>query len=316
MRGRALSISLLLAAALLPQSAAAQGACPAEPDRAAVSFVAEVAGSHGFERRLASGWTFALVSADKGWDLRLFDGEGRDLTAGTPPLRGPNARELYGWHFRNADNSGPNDGSVNAPQGLRVFAIEPADGAAPGRGSLEMLDYGLADLEPGQQARLVYLLFELCLDWPDARPQEAGETGGFSPALHRRLTACGLPSDLALAPYLEPTSLAGDFDADGLPDVAVPVVRLADGKRAIALCLGDSLLELVGLQGTLGELVPAYFDHIDWWGLVPPGPVGQGAGVGPPPAPEGDSLTIGKEGASSVLLYWDGGGFDAYWQGD
>ncbi|MEM7800350.1 MAG: hypothetical protein AAF633_14235 [Chloroflexota bacterium] len=39
----------------------------------------------------------------------------------TPPFYGTNALKIYGWHFRNANNTGPNDGSVNAPQERRVF---------------------------------------------------------------------------------------------------------------------------------------------------------------------------------------------------
>ncbi len=96
----------------------------------------------------------------------------------------------------------------------------------------------------------------------------------------------------------------------------MPVERTADGKRAIAICRAGTWLDVIGLEGELGQLTPAYFDHIDWWLVEPRGTIGQGAGEGPPPTPAGDTLTIGKEGASSVKLYWDGAQFQAYWQGD
>ena len=47
----------------------------------------------------------------------------------TPPWHFvPNAREIEGWHFRNGDNTAPNDASVNALQELREFIFSPAVG--------------------------------------------------------------------------------------------------------------------------------------------------------------------------------------------
>jgi hypothetical protein len=43
--------------------------------------------------------------------------------------------------------------------------------AAFGSGELRILDYGLADLEPGERARLVWMKFEVCVSW---RSREAG----------------------------------------------------------------------------------------------------------------------------------------------
>lgn len=90
-----------------------------------------VAGERGFYQALQNGWIFALVRAENGWSLRLHDGEpvadAVDLTSLTPPLRGaPNPRDVFGWHFRNAANTGPNEGDVNALQELRAFVISPA----------------------------------------------------------------------------------------------------------------------------------------------------------------------------------------------
>lgn len=34
-----------------------------------------------------------------------------------------------------------------------------------GTGTLYVLDYGLADLNPGQMARMVWLKFKVCLHW-------------------------------------------------------------------------------------------------------------------------------------------------------
>ena len=130
------------------------------------------------------------------------------------------------------------------------------------------------------------------------------------------VAACGLPPAIALAPFLSPSSLTGDFDGDGGDDLAVPAERRADGKRALALCLGDGSLALVGLQGRWGELEPAYLDRMDWWALTEPGRAGASAAGGAPPTLVGNGIVIGIEGASSVLLYWQDDGFAAYWQGD
>ena len=69
----------------------------------------------------------------------------------TPPYRGVNQLQLYGWHFRNADNSGPNAAgpkNLNAPQELRSFRFvlsrEDFEDAA---GALARLLWGPAESE-------------------------------------------------------------------------------------------------------------------------------------------------------------------------
>ena len=85
-----------------------------------------------FARTTTAGWILKLRPEPDGWFLQ-FTVKGReeeDLARLTPPWHFvPNAREIDGWHFRNADNTGPNDGSVNAPQELREFIFSPAVGS-------------------------------------------------------------------------------------------------------------------------------------------------------------------------------------------
>lgn len=128
----------------------------------------EIAGKHIFTAPVADEWVFSLEPARYGWDVRLRDARHMDLTQITPPFRMmPNPREIYGWHFRNAANTGSNTGGVNAPQHLRLFEFSPEltgtggfrppqnvpETTAPdpnhGRGALRIVDMGLADLEPG-----------------------------------------------------------------------------------------------------------------------------------------------------------------------
>src|SRR6185503_17865995 len=111
--------------------------------------------------------------------------EGEDLSTLTPPWHFvPNAREIEGWHFRNPDNTGPNDGSMNAPGYLREFIFSPLVGrqieykgsaTAPadvekvrsfGRGWLFIESYRLTPLRRGERAGLESLTFWGCLTWP------------------------------------------------------------------------------------------------------------------------------------------------------
>jgi hypothetical protein len=77
-----------------------------------------------------SGWILRLVPDERGWVLQVtVEGwENENLARLTPPWHGPNARYLEGWHFRNADNTDPNDGSINQPQEFREFIFSPAVG--------------------------------------------------------------------------------------------------------------------------------------------------------------------------------------------
>jgi hypothetical protein len=151
--------------------------CPSEDGRQTALLEGEVAGQDSFSVPFGPDWTLMLTPVGDGWHLSVQDSAMFDLSWATPPLHGPNPKHLVGWHFRNADNTGPNTGEVNAPQGLRGFefftngfdtGIEqgfPARDPEAG-GTLEILDYGLADLLPGQTPRMVYLKFKVCLNWP------------------------------------------------------------------------------------------------------------------------------------------------------
>ena len=96
------------------------------------------------------------------------------------------ARGCELWHFRNASNTGPNDGSVNAPQETREFIFSPEVGrsleyegsATPasvvseirtfGRGQLTLTEYRLSPVADGQRASFEEARFEVCLIWRSA----------------------------------------------------------------------------------------------------------------------------------------------------
>jgi hypothetical protein len=116
--------------------------------------------------------------------IQVFEtGESKDLSRLTPPFHFvPNPRYLEGWHFRNADNTGPNSSgakNVNSPPRIREFVFSPevanmngkpttADISRVGqfgRGQLEILDFGLTGLRRGERASFTWLRFRVTLRW-------------------------------------------------------------------------------------------------------------------------------------------------------
>ncbi len=82
---------------------------------------------------LVPGGRFAGEATDNlGWNIVITDALPGGCDSGsddyvnlgpivTPPMRGNMSFDVYGWHFRNKDNTGANDGSVNAPQQEHQF---------------------------------------------------------------------------------------------------------------------------------------------------------------------------------------------------
>lgn len=323
-------------AVLLSGEALAQN-CEPTPERHAVRILGTnpagaltdrelpyVAGDRSFFRRLDNGWVFALLRAENGWSIRLYENnntdQALDLTALTPPLGGvPNPRDIFGWHFRNADNTGPNQGDVNAPQALRAFVITPSMEAGPdnGIGWLQILDFGLAGLEPGTRARMNYLEFDACLTWPRSEAERDRlldlASLHFTPEDREIFEACGL--DLAAyaldARYL-PRTREGDIDGDGAGDEVAQIRQVADDKRGLALCRAGTWLHLIGFDQALGDMQPGYLDQVEEWQWITPD--------GTPPRyltgmelPQGDGglLVLERVEKEVVILFWRDGALRA-----
>ena len=91
-----------------------------------VRFSGEVLNGRSFERQIGANLFFSLVPEELGWAISVGSKVVRENFCGvvTPPYRGMNALRIEGWHFRNSDNSGPNEPgpkNLNAPQELREF---------------------------------------------------------------------------------------------------------------------------------------------------------------------------------------------------
>lgn len=306
--------------ALVPMAAAGQE-CSATTIRAA-AFFEGVSLADGTRASLpvGPGWQLVFEPHAQGWRMRLYDGpdpgDARDLSTVTPPRSAslPNPRDLFGWHFRNAANSGPNTGDVNAPQHLRgIFfstalagtgGYKPAP-AAPthlppdpgdGRGWLRITDMTLSPPEPGARAVMTSARLDLCLTWPrqDDTPEDREIMG-----------ACGLDlGQWALSEQISPRLLGGDFDRDGAHDHAGLVRHRGDGRAALALCRAGTWLDL--LDGD--PLPPGLAPQLEAWRRLPRdhGPLGY-VGEPPWPAAEGDLIALERVEKSLHLLYRAGG---------
>ena len=179
-------ILMLLATGLMGQGDTIPG-CEAEPGRKAERIHGSVSRGRKFSATTRAGWIVQLVPRAEGWSLQVTTKgrEHEDLSRLTPPWNFvPNPREIEGWHFRNADNTGPNDGSVNAPQELRKFIFSPAIGRqieykgsatsaedvekvrSFGRGWFFIDSYRLTPPRRGERAAFETITFSACLTWP------------------------------------------------------------------------------------------------------------------------------------------------------
>jgi hypothetical protein len=171
------------------------------------SFTGDVVRGEKFEKALPNGLVFNLLptkSAEEGWmGWVIHIGPASESSHNytgvvTPPFRGINTLQILGWHFRNADNTGPNDGSVNAPQEERAFyfvlheedyqvasealecimwpplcedmdeqeAFDLHRNVPKTGGTLLVTQLELGNLKPEEQAWIEYMEFEVELDLP------------------------------------------------------------------------------------------------------------------------------------------------------
>jgi hypothetical protein len=151
------------------------------------SFAGEVKAGESFTRRFGLDLTFRLEPRPHGWEITVRQaGRDENLARLTPPFHFvPNPRDIEGWHFRNADNTAANDGSVNAPGSVRGFVFSPEVGRSIqgptavaavtaeeveavrrfGTGVLRIVDFRLDHLAPGERAAFAWLRFEVELTW-------------------------------------------------------------------------------------------------------------------------------------------------------
>ncbi|WOR13900.1 hypothetical protein RYZ27_08980 [Hyphomonas sp. FCG-A18] len=299
---------------------------------------AEVFGDHEFYQVLSNGWVFALRRSKFGWSVRIYDrepiGDAVDLTAMTPPLRhAPNPRDIDGWHFRNADNTGPNNGDVNAPQRLRGFVISPSLAGTGGLrlpkepidpspddgiGWLRILDFGLDNSEPGAKARMNYLNFNACVSWPRSEAEQMTYSEStrleFSPEDSETYGACGLSLGThTLSAAFSPRQLGGDLDGDGALDEVAQILRSTDGRRGLALCRAGTWLDMIDLEtDRVTGLRDGFVGQVEAWQWISQDEALPLHLTGyEMPEADGDYLVLERFEKEAFVLFWHDGKLQA-----
>ena len=178
------SLTARLAAAAL---AIGVGAAPADATAAkhrVIEFEGQLNRGEAFSHEFLPGYRFELRPIEHGWEIAVRETWRPDenLARLTPPFHFvPNPRFIEGWHFRNADNTGPNEppSSVNAPQQVREFIFSPRVGVSidyppevgdierirdEGRGTLVISRMLLGNLTPGERATIRLMKFRVRLE--------------------------------------------------------------------------------------------------------------------------------------------------------
>ncbi|GJL96647.1 MAG: hypothetical protein DHS20C06_04640 [Hyphobacterium sp.] len=322
---RAMIIALLLGMVgflSATTKADAQQDCQSDERNHAFAVTGEAYGGHNFIFNAAPGLQLALHRALWGWRIAVLDENETDLIPHSTMRGGlPEHRDLYGWHFRNSDNSGPNTGEVNAPQHERQFTYRLTGDAqaASGSGWLFMDDFALTDLEPGQQARMMYLRFDACLMRPKTAEEVAAETDfaslDFLPEEEEMMRSCGLGTEYELDTLFRPRMVSGDFDGDGVLDYAAYIRRDTDDARGVAICRAGTALHVLGVEaGTSNSPLNAPFIGMaEAWRVSTFNDVPTGwENEAPRPDMTGDVLVLERIEKEMQSLYWDGTAFQIH----
>lgn len=277
--------------------------------------------------------SLVLVPDEFGWRFEVQDADGRQLPIVVAPSRPPGTAiaDLHGFSFRNAGNTGPSLAAMTDPVTITFhFGLSARDPllhpelvivpAAPGATgadsfgtvSLQLLDYGLADLAPGERARMVYAAFSGCVSWTVAEADSGIGTGlAFLAEEVEYFGSCGLDlSRYELSAFFAPRILGADVDGDGVHDAIAPVVR--GETRGVAVCRAGTWLTLLGFPGDGPDIPfePGFLPALEAWRVAPPGTTGFGYIDEPPwPAADGDVVVLERIEKAMVLLFMEGGEF-------
>jgi hypothetical protein len=191
---------------------------PSQYKPSLLKFSGKVLRGQFFEKKIGQNLIFRLIPTQYGWYISVVSktNPANDLSGvATPPFRGINHLMIDGWHFRNADNSGPNEigpKNVNAPQHVRefYFVLNETDykkasealermmwpyayskdeleearkiygQIKTAKGVLAIKDMGLGNLVVGEKAWIVYMKFQVELYLPPASPSFPMRTEGKS----------------------------------------------------------------------------------------------------------------------------------------
>jgi len=316
-------------------TAAAPPACTPSAGTQSASFAGKVkAGQH---LDVAAGpYQLILEPNEYGWRILVASADGKRLPVVTPPSGTPQPPVgLLGFFYRNAENSAPSPlAQGGMPISMRYWfgarAVDPelnpelvvpsqAGSAAaaapegPHQGEIEfsLLDYGLADLEPGQRARMVYASFSGCLSWVSPDRADVDDSLEFIAEEIETFGSCGL--DLAryrLSTLFAPRVLNMDIDGDGSHDHIAAVTQ--GERRGLAICRAGTYLTLLGFapEGLELGFEPGFLAALEAWRVLPRDVRGLGYEDEPTwPEADGDIVLLERIEKAAQLLFMEKGKF-------
>ncbi len=116
--------------------------------------------------------------------------------------------------------------------------------------------------------------------------------------------------------HVNPFFVQGDFDGDHELDLAILVIEKASGKKGIAVFhRGTRKVIIIGAGKPFGNGGDD-FNWLDAWYVYPKRKVDKGADGTNPPQLRGDAIFVKKTESASAVLYWNGGNYRWYQQGD
>jgi hypothetical protein len=158
--------------------------CVATPRRQARQIIGEATEGTDVTQAIGPFLLQLRSEGEDGWDLALLEpGRLDNLAQLSSPPHGPSPLDIFPWHFRNDDNTGPPVAGA-APGGRhREFVFSPDVGrtmtfnletlaedreraAAYGRGAFDLLAYEMTPRQLGESPRLLWIKFAACLTWP------------------------------------------------------------------------------------------------------------------------------------------------------
>ena len=119
-----------------------------------------------------------------------------------------------------------------------------------------------------------------------------------------------------LSSKINPFYLRGDFNGDGVQDIAILIEEINTNKIGIGVFHANSSHKyIIGAGRKVGN-GGDNFRWMDMWSVFKKQPIQLGLGEGKPPKINSEALYVGKSEAASAIIYWNGKDYVWYQQGD
>jgi hypothetical protein len=142
------------------------------------------------------------------------------------------------------------------------------------------------------------------------------EQASLPPFVHELFSKQKIYTKYEFSSHVNPFFVQGDFDGDHQLDLAVLLIEKPSGKKGIAIFhRGTKKVTIIGAGKPLGNGGDD-FNWLDAWYVYPKRKVAKGVDDTNPPKLRGDAIFVEKTESASAVLYWDGGNYRWYQQGD